>query len=156
MKKKTLIIVLAIVAVVAILAVGVLVLQKMRAVSINASFEQAVQQLTDAGYTVNVVTDTEELAEYGAQGMTAAVIAYKGAEKLDAPDEEKLENYGMVELFYFETEDQAEAYYRTDEFQLGYQAWSDAYYHIGISDFNYSFTGNIAFAGIKDAIGLCK
>lgn len=124
--------------------------------SLNADCSQVAQQLEAAGYTVTLVSDAEGLAAYGADGMTAAVIAYKGAEKLEEPDEAKLSDYGMVELFYFETAEQAEAYYGTDAFQYGYQAWSDAYYHIGISNFDYRHTGNIAYAGLKEALDLCK
>lgn len=155
MKKKVLGIA-AIVLAVVILAVLVMAVSKSRSVSLNASYEQVAQQLKEAGYTVSVVTDAEGLEAYGANGLQAAVIAYKGAEKLDAPNEEKMDGYGMVDLFYFETEAQAKAYYGTEEYQYGYQAWSDAYYHIGIKDFNYRFEGNIAYAGVKAALELCK
>lgn len=149
MKKKTLILVV----VIALLALTVC---GCGSVSLNADYSQAAKQLEDAGYTVTVVSDAEELAAYAADGMTAAVIAYKGAEKLDEPDEDKLAEYGMMELFYFETAEQAEAYYNTDAFQYGYQAWSDAYYHIGIREFNYHYSGNIAYAGLNEARDLCK
>lgn len=151
MKKKVLIIAAAVIvfAIAAFLILG-------RSVSINASCEQVARQLEAAGYTVTVVTDAEGLSGYDAEGMTAAVIAYKGAEKLEEPDEDKMADYDMVELFYFETEAQAEAYYNTDGFQLGYQAWSDAFYHIDVRDYNYRFSGNIAYAGTQAALDLCK
>lgn len=153
MKKKSIVLVAAI-AVVALVA-GAAFLMKSRQVSINASYDQAAQQLASAGYTVTVLTDAEELASYSADGLAAAVIAYKGSEKLAEPDEDAMANYDMMELFYFETEAQAESYYLTNDFQFGYQAWSDAFYHIGIRDFNYNFTGNIAYAGTQASIDLC-
>lgn len=149
MKKKTLILVVTI-ALLALMVCGC------GSTSLNADYAQVAQQLEGAGYTVTVVSDAEGLTAYGADGMTAAVIAYKGAEKLEEPDEEKLADYGMMELFYFETAEQAEAYYGTDAFQYGYQAWSDAYYHVGIRDFDYRYAGNIAYAGLKEALDLCK
>lgn len=154
MKKKVLIIAVAVIAVIAIIG-AVLALSGRNKVSINASYERAAKQLEAAGYTVTVVTDAEQLQSYAAEGLTAAVVAYKGAEKLEAPDEEKLDDYGMVELFYFETDAQAEEYYHTEGFQFGYQAWSDGYYHIGNSDFFYGHTANVAYAGLRDALDLC-
>ncbi len=154
MKKKTgIIIAIVVVVVVAILAI--VLFGGRRSVAINTSYETVAQNLRDAGYTVTLVTDTESLEQYGADGLVAAVIAYQGGEKMDTPDEDMLENYNMVELFYFENTDQAEAYYLTDDFQLGYQAWSDAYYHIGNKNFNYYFSENVAYAGLSDAINLC-
>lgn len=149
MKTKTLILVVTI-------ALLVLMVCGCGSVSLNPDYAQAAKQLEDAGYTVTVVSEADALAAYNAEGMTAAVIAYKGVEKLDEPDEDKLADYGMIELFYFETAAQAEAYYGTDGFQYGYQAWSDAYYHIGIRDFNYHYSDNIAYAGLNEARDLCK
>lgn len=152
MKKKF--VVLAVVAAL-IVAAAAFVLMSSRSASLNASYEQAAEQLAAAGYTVSTLTDADALAAYDTNGLTAAVIAYKGTEKLEQPDEDAMADYNMVELFYFETEDQAKAYYLTDDFQLGYQAWSDAFYHIGIKDFNYNYSGSIAYAGTQAAIDLC-
>lgn len=155
MKKKG-IILTAVVAIIAVLAVVVVVILGKRNTSINASYDQVAKNLTNSGYEVTVVTDAEELKAYSAEGLTAAVIAYQGSEKLEKPDEEKLDGYNMVELFYFETEAQAKNYYETDGYQLGYQAWSDAYYHIGIKNYDYRYTSNIAYAGTRTALDLCK
>lgn len=152
MKKKVLIPIIAVVALVA----GVLFLSNSKNIPINASYEQVVQQLESAGYTVTVVTDAAELANYGADGMVASVFAYKGGEKLDEPIEDKLSGYATVTLFYFETEEQAETYYNNvDDFQLVYQPWVDAYYRSGNGDFRYGNSGIVAFAGLREALDLC-
>ncbi len=153
MKKKT-IIIIAVVAVVVLIAAAVLFLGGRGNTPINSSYETVSANLKAAGYTVEVITDEAGLAQYNAQGLTAAVIAYKGDAKLESPDESKLANYDTVELFYFSSADQAEAYYLTNDFQMGYQAWSDAYYHIDRL-FNYRFTDNVAFAGTEEALALC-
>ena len=155
MKKKILIPIIAVVAVVAII-LAMSYISSMRNIPINASYEQVTQQLKDAGYTVSVVTDAEELASYGADGLIATVFAYKGDEKLDEPTEDKLGNYASVDLFYFATEEQAETYYNNvDDFQLVYQPWVDAYYTTGNGDFRYGNSGVVAFGGLREALDLC-
>ncbi len=153
MNKKT-IIIIAVVAVVVIALAAFVFLGGRGDTPINASHEAVAANLKAAGYTVEVITDEAGLAKFNAQGLTAAVIAYKGDAKLDSPDESKLASYDTVELFYFSSADQAEAYYLTEGFQMGYQAWSDAYYHVDIM-FNYHFTENVAFAGTEAALALC-
>lgn len=89
----------AAIAVVALVA-GAAFLMKIRQVSINASYDQAAQQLASAGYTVTVLTDAEELASYSADGLTAAVIAYKGSEKLSEPDKVTFGADHFIRPFY--------------------------------------------------------
>lgn len=124
-------------------------------VSLNASYEAAADALSAAGYTVTTISDADGLSAYGADGLAAVVLAYQGSEVLETPDEDRMADYRVAELYYFETEKQAEAYYQTEDFQLGHQAWSDAFYHLDIK-YNYQFSGSIAYAGTEESIDLCK
>ena len=118
-------------------------------------FSAAASQLEAAGYTVETITDADALAAYAAEGLQAVVLAAAGGDFAEAPDDMDLTTYKICEIYYFETADQAKAYWNTNDFQMEHQAWSDAYYHEELR-YYYSYNGAVVTAGLDEALKNCE
>ena len=116
---------------------------------------EAASQLEAAGYTVETIADAEAVAAYDAEGLQTVVLAALGGDFAEAPDGLDLTTYKICEIYYFETADQAKAYWTTNAFQMAHQAWSDAYYLEELR-YYYSYNGTVVTAGLDETLKNCE